>query len=250
MQPKAHTYQTYNYPEIFSQYFFNEEDKATYSCPDYTLIFVFSGELIICNSNRETRVCKGGYIFLRKDINTLLKRQSYGEEFFSSVFMGFSHNFLYQFYRNMKKKNVCKNTGNFPVNIIELPCNPYLESIYISLLPYLHWNIKPMNQIIEIKLMEAVYSLLMTDEKFHSCLFDFMDTDDKSQSELTTYNFIRNINSFSGYDTVHLVRKLQTECICIPNKNTNANIYMEAGYKNIVRFTQIIDNPYGFTAPN
>lgn len=240
MNSKIPVYQTYNYPDIFSEYFFNREGSCIRPCPEYTLVFVFSGELMIINKNAETTICKGEYVFLRKDIDTLLIRKTHNGEPFSSVFMGFSYNFLHEFYHNMKKKDLCENTDFFSANIIKLPCNPYLESIYISLLPFLHWSIRPIQQIVEIKLMEAIFGLLLSDEKFYTCLFKFPDT-----------SYIRNKqNNNTSCLQFTISKQLEANYIRLYHENTAANIYMEAGYKNVARFTRIFNHPHYSTAFN
>lgn len=272
MQHNAHTYQTYSYPEIFSRYFFHGEDNSIRPCPEYTLIFVFSGELTISRQKIQTTLRKGQYIFLRKDNQTHLTRKISGREPLSSVFMGFTHNFLNEFHRNMKKKAIGKNTGSFPANIIQIPCNPYLESMYVSLLPYLHHNIQPIRQIVEIKLMEAIFSLLLTDEKFYTCLFDFPEAEETHNIQHTTDRYLPNhtecnLSEFSCSDLstsyfrnkitnqatclqCKMTKELEAEYIRLHHQNTAVNIYMEAGYKNVARFTRIFDTPYGFTTPN
>lgn len=272
MKSKAHTYPIYNYPEIFSEYFFRNEEGCTRSCPEYVLVFVFSGELVIRDQNRESVIHKGEYVFLRKNLHTLITRKACEEEAFSSVFMGFNHNFLQEFYQNMKKKGRCDMSEKFLSNIIELPCNPYLESIYVSLLPYLHWDIEPIQQIVEIKLMEAVCSLLLTDEKFYACLFDFPETVPPGDIVLATDNYTQSLNKnkFTGFSNCDLSasymedekkeEKLCLQCIMtkmldadyirLHHENIATNIYMEVGYKNVVRFTRIFDKPFDFMPPN
>lgn len=269
MQSEEQTYQIYNYPDIFSEYFFNGESDDIRPCPEYTLIFVFSGKLIITCRNRETMIRKGEYVFLRKDTDMFLKYGAHDDEAFSSVFMGFGYNFLREFYQNMKKKDACEKTKNFPANIIKLPCNPYLESMYISLHPYLYRNIQPIEQIVEIKLTEAVFSLLLTDETFYGYLFDFPNTGNKALTndyaiKKLTYDNSKGF-SYPKLSASHLrnkqtgeisclqctiTKKLKSDFIRLHHENAAINIYMEADYKNDTRFTRIFDRTYDFTMPN
>ena len=166
-------HQRLRYTDIFFTYFFYNQTGSTCMCSEHALAFIFSGELTVCNAGREVTVRKGEYIFLCKDTNTILTRKAYGGEPFRSVFMGFSRSFLYKFYCQMDKNIIPAKTRDFHKSIIELPKKPYIESIYVSLLPYLTWNVKPIRPIMKLKLVEAVLALLLTDERFYTCLFDF-----------------------------------------------------------------------------
>lgn len=252
MQPDAHPYQTYNYSDIFSEYFFHGETGSTYSCPEHALIFIFSGKLIICSGDYEKIISKGGYIFLSKDENTILIRKSCNGEPFSSVFMGFNYNFLSDFHQNMKKKDIPEKTEHFLGNIIELPCTPQMESMYVSLQPYLQWNIRPVNQIVEIKLIEAILSLLLTSNSFYTCLFEF-------PASFEAGNIIINDNCvpdtvceefFATPIACAFSKKLETAYIRLQQENNAANIYMEAYYKNIIRIFHSSGRPYNFTTYN
>lgn len=272
MQPDPQSFTVYNYPDIYSEYIFRNASETVRPCPPYTLIFVFAGELIVSNKEQETTIRKGEYIFLRKDMHTFLKRNSFEGESFSSIFMGFNPDFLREFYRGMKEKDRCGKTGDFAGSIIELPCNPYLESMYISLIPYVHRHFEPMRQIVEIKLMEAVFSLLLTDDKFYSCLFDVKNMRDNNLFTLTVDTHTESEDKgrstpFFDYDLLSsyfrdkqhckissllckIVKKSEANYIRILHNNKGATLYMEAGYSNVTRFTRILAGNYVFRQPN
>ena len=253
MQSENQTYQIYNYTDIFSKYFFNREDNYNRPCPEYALIFVFSGELVVCNGNCEKTISKRGYIFLRKDKDTILNIKSFENEPFSSICMGFSHNFLYKFYQSIKKKEGVKFTENFPLKVIELPRTPYLESMYVSLLPYLSRNVKPMEQIVEIKLMEAVFSLLLTDERFYPYLFDFSEHSQEENIAVFDDSVIQDLCAFSGqlqHLQCLLFKKLETAYVRMQHESKATNIYMEVGYKNVTHLIKSFQKPYDYTPPN
>ncbi len=216
--------------DIFYKYFFDEEEGCLYTCPEHVLVFVFSGELeISCGSLKKT-VRKGECIFLRKDVSTMLVRKLSENEPFGSIFMGFSHNFLCKFHHRMNKKNIPPKTGKFRKNIIELPHNPYMESIYISLMPYYQMNKQPLQQVMELKMMEAVFGLLLTDERFYSCLFGFLK---HSKPGYPCQE------SFAGQYIVS--QKLETAYISRQQENNMKEIYIEVGYRNVARFIKLIN---------
>ena len=56
---------------------------------------------------------------------------------------------------------------------IVLPQSPALQSLFLSLFPYTDANVKPNDEIVHLKMQEAVYCLLDTDVRFYPTLFDF-----------------------------------------------------------------------------
>jgi len=255
MEPDNNQYQIYSYPDIFFKYFFQEDIGCTRICPEHVLIFIFSGELIVNCGKRKVTVGKGEYIFLKKNINLMLTRKSCKGESFHSVFMGFSRSFLSEFYRNMDKKNIPGKAAKFKKCIIELPKKPHIESLYISLLPYLKWNVKPIWQIMEIKLMEAVFGLLITDKKFYSCLFDLHSIKKQNIYNFTVYSFPPFYKKFM--QTTQLIsrqwiitKETETTYIKMQQEGEATDIYMEISYKDIVHFRKDCKNPYRFSPLN
>ena len=231
MEPKKLESKTYNYQEIFSDYFFKEDTPCKRMCPDHVLIFVYSGELVV--RSREEKVCvhQGGYIFLCRDSNIILEKKSFANELFQSIFMGFSQSFLNEFYRNLNKKIIQKNRDRFNKNIIEISKNPYIESLYISMNTYFKWGTTPVKEVLEIKLTEAVYCLLSIDKRFFSCLF----TPIKKKKDIL---YLQDCT---------ITKCLQTAYLKIQNGDKTTNIYMEVAYSNVRSIIRIYDNSYRFS---
>jgi len=229
----------YNYHKIFSEYFFHEDVAGKHICPDHVLILVYSGELIIRSGSQEVSVTKGEYIFLCHDVNIILEKKSFNGQPFKSTFMGFSRSFLNEFYHNLNKKKIPKNTGNFNKNIVEIAKNPYIESLYISMQPYFQWNTDPIKKVLEIKLTEAVYCLLGIDKRFFSCLFGAHTKD----ATLCTSEYIL-------YPHCTSTKCLETAYLKLQDGDKTTDIYMEVGYKNIRDIIKVYDNQYGFSLLN
>lgn len=222
---------TYNYPDIFSDYFFRKETKCKQKCPDHVLILVYSGELIVRLGENEVRIKKGEYVFLCHDINIILERKSVDGQSFKSTFMGFSSSFLNEFYRNLNKKKVPQNIGSFNNSIIEISKNPFIDSLYLSMKPYFYWNAEPIKRVLEIKLTEAVYSLLAADKRFFSCLFD------ASQNIAKEYEFF--------LCPQHCIT---TKCLEIAylklQDGDRITDYMEVAYTNVRSIIRVYDDRY------
>ncbi|MCC8146340.1 MAG: hypothetical protein LIO93_07895, partial [Bacteroidales bacterium] len=254
MKPDNREYPIYNYSDIFSKYFFQKDTDNLRNCPEHVLIFVFSGELTVYYHDLTVTVGKGEYIFLRKDVNTLLVRKSLKNEPFRSVFMGLSISFLREFYRNMNKNKMPETNEKFQKNVIELTKNPYLDSIYISMLPYLKDNLKPMQPILEIKMMEAVLGLLLLDERFYPCLFDCCKLWKDDIMKFLNQNYTSMVrlgeNEGASHSLWIISKKLETAYTKMQQGEKVADIYIEVSYKDVVRFIKAFERQYGFSPLN
>jgi len=241
MEPDKFRDKTYNYPEIFSEYFFDEDISGKHICPDHVLILVYSGELVVRTAQQEVCVRQGGYIFLCHDINIRLEKKSFNGQPFRSTFMGFSLSFLNEFYSNLNKKKIPKNAGSFKGNIIEISKNPYIESLYISMQHYFQWNAEPIKEVLEIKLTEAVYCLLGIDKRFFLCLFDAIQKT-KDNNRCTSEDLL--------YPCCITTKCLETAYLKLQDGDKTTDIYMEVVYKNIRNIIRVYDNQYGFSLLN
>ena len=138
------------------------------------MLFVYSGELTVSYEDEHVSLQKGEYLFVKKDITVNISKSDSEEEKFCTVFFSFEKMFLLDFYKNLDIKYIHTSLAKPEKNIIKLPYNPYLQSIYISIGSYLEYGVKPTSDIINIKMQESVYALMLTDIRFFSCLFDFV----------------------------------------------------------------------------
>lgn len=230
MKPVTIQYPIYTYSEIFSGYFFQGKTEGAGTSPPHVLVFVISGELTVHCKCGTTNVAKGEYIFLRRDTDTVLERKPSGDEPFRSVFMGFDRTFLKKLYPAIAKKTISTKSGDFADNVIPLPKKPYLESLYVSMLPYLQWNVSPMKQVLEIKLMEAVHSLILTDERFYSCLFDF------SETEIEEYKVDFTSCDTSQARSCYMTEEMNSSYIMMKDRGEVTDVYLDVTYRNVVRF--------------
>lgn len=230
MTPDTIQYPIYTYSEIFSGYFFQGKTKGAGTCPDHVLVFVISGELTVRCQCGTTTIAKGEYIFLRKDTDTVLERKASVSEPFRSVFMGFNHTFLKKLYPEVAKKKTMLDSGDFADNVIPLPKKPYLESLYVSMLPYLQSDVSPIKQVLEIKLMEAVYSLILTDNRFYSCLFDFSHAEKiECEVQYTSYNA-------SQMQSFYMTQEMDSSYIIKQDRGEVTDVYLDVTYRNVARF--------------
>jgi len=138
------------------------------------IFFVYSGELIISYNDEAICVKKGEYAFVKRGIVADINKRDIENEKFSGAYIGFDKIFLWWFYRKIYNPALSISNDKFEQSIIKLPYTPYMHSLYISLETYREYGRKPERDILCLKLQEGIYSLTMTDNRFYSCLFDFI----------------------------------------------------------------------------
>jgi len=176
MDTQDHISSSDDCPDIYFDYIYNPADNTIQdikvSCP--VIFFMYSGTLTIKYKGRKISVKKGECVFFQAGTMATLHTKNYNNESFSGIYMGFNESFLSDFYINFhNKKAVPKNDG-FSADIIKIPCTPYMQSLYISMIPYLERKTKPEKNILELKRMECIYCMLTSDPRFYTSLFDFI----------------------------------------------------------------------------
>ncbi|MDR2037839.1 MAG: hypothetical protein LBQ60_07945 [Bacteroidales bacterium] len=165
----------FNYSDLFLNSFFSIGSGYLHNSTEHLIIFIYSGELVILESGQEISVKSGESVFIRKDMPVKLYKKNDQEEMFQGIIMGFSRPFLSECYKNVRKKQILSYGGKLECGIVRLPKTPYIQSLHVSMIPYFQWGVKPSGKILELKLREGIYCLLLLDNRFFTCLFDFMN---------------------------------------------------------------------------
>lgn len=232
MKSDSQKTQTYSYTELYWKYFFHQQNRDIGTCPEYTLIFVFSGELTVRYGSDKTSLRRGEYIFLRQDSRTILLKSSFNDEVFSGAFLGFHRSFLCEFHRLFSQLDTFPYEDRFGKSIVEITRNPYMDSMYVSLLPYFGWESQPSEEVLEIKLTEAVLSLLQTDLNFYNYLFGFPTHQDGSKhiKLCNIQNEIKHLCRFN-LSGANPSGKMEAQYIKKEKAGKTSDIYFEVSYR-------------------
>ena len=258
----------FNYYDIFFSYYFNNERSCVQMITDHMLVYVYSGEIVLEEENKNITVNKGECVFLRRDNRVSMTKQPKGEEQFQGIFMIFKRNFLRNFYQSMDKKELPFEAEKHKPSVIKLPKAADIESLFQSMMPYFDSEKEPGKEMMQLKLQEGVYSLLNIDNRFYPALFDFaepwkIDILDYMEEN---YMFDLSVEAIAGFTGRSLaafkrdfkkisplppqkwliVKRLKVAHDKIRNESKKvSDVYLEVGFKNLSHFSSAYKKQYG-----
>ncbi|MFN8256242.1 MAG: AraC family transcriptional regulator [Bacteroidales bacterium] len=258
----------FNYLDVFFSYYFNDETRCHKMIENHTLVYVYAGELLVEENDRYTKIQSGQCVFVRKDNRVTMYKKPKGGEQFKAIFMVLTRNFLREFYQNLDKKDLPAESKRFKHSLVKLPESPDIESLFYSMTPYFDSTVKPGDQLMKLKMHEAVYSLLNIDKDFFSCLFDFtepwkidildfLDNNymyDLSMGDIANYTgrslatFKRDFKKISDVSPQKwlIEKRLKIAHLKIKNdKKKISDVYLEVGFKNLSHFSTAYKKQFG-----
>lgn len=263
-----------NYSNIVFSCLAKNETMCYQRGNSHSLICVYSGEVAIGLDGREICVASAGsVIFVRRDHRiTFLKRPANGEQY-KSISMVFDRDFLRHYYKTLDSKFISQNSEPFDSIVTKLPATPNIESLFASMLPYFDTKVEPLEEVMNLRLQEAILTLLKTNNRFFSTLFDFTDPWKIDIIDFLDKNYmyelsIEEIASFTGRSLATFKRdfkkisnltpqkwiikkRLETAFEKLTKENREiSEVYMDVGFKNRSHFTTLFKKHYGYTPAN
>lgn len=260
----------FNYKDIIYSCFLPEEYLSENSLPHHALIFVYSGEMVIKDKDREYKIQSGEYVFLKKDHKVKIRKHTIDGNPYKAISIRFDRKFLRDHFRTLDKKRMPKNAERFREAVIKIEKSPYIDSLFVSLFPFTDRGITPAEDFVKMKMNEALSCLLNIDDKFYPTLFDFNEPwkidlmqfmeqnylQDLSIEELPLYtgrslaSFKRDFAELSDIPPQKWLIKKRLEkafSILKEGKKKINDLYVEVGFKNRSHFVTAFKNQYGFS---
>ena len=166
---------TISYSGIFLSCFSDYSEKCIHATPEHVLVYLYSGEQIIEDRNNKIKLKAGDCAFIRRDHRLKMYKNSKGEELYKGISLTFNRTVLRDFYSKMNKSEIPKEIKISDKTVFKLEPNPAIESLFQSLVPYFDSNVKPIEGITQLKVLEGIYALLNNNEKLYPILFDFAE---------------------------------------------------------------------------
>ena len=260
--------QVYNYWNVVYSCFVPHEMLSEYRMPVHVLIYVYSGEMVVDDNGRTLKVDEGNYVFIKRDHQVKILKHTAGDAPYKAISLRFERNFLRSFFSALDKTKLPKDARRIREAALLLPQTPALQSLFLSLFPYTDANVKPKDEIINLKMQEALYCLLDTDERFYPTLFDFNESwkidllpfmEENYMQDMTLEDFAtytgRSLATFKrDFAKVNdlspekwLIRKrLDKAYELLSNGNAKpSDVYMTVGFKNRSHFFNAFKRQFG-----
>lgn len=272
MEKKNEEYITFSYSDIVFSYYFSDESKCSKMVREHFLVYVYSGKYILDEGKekRRTVVGPGECVFLRRDNQITMYKQPVGEEPFRGIFMTLKRPFLRDLYQKIDRKYLPLDARKHEHSIVKLPETPDITGLFQSMTHYFDSSIKPSDDIMNLKLLEGVYSLLNIDKGFFPTLFDFTAPwkidildylnenfmYDLSMEEIASFTgrslstFKRDFKKISDLPPEKWLvqRRLQKAEEMLKDENKSVtDVYIEVGFKNFSHFSTAFKKQYGVT---
>ena len=265
---KKGTHTVFNYSDVFFSYHFSDERRCSSMAKEHYLIYVYSGEYIIDEGKKRTVARAGECVFIRRDNRVNMIKQSLGEEPFRGIFMFFKRSFLREILHKFEKKELPEHADKLKSSVLKLPNTPDITGLFQSMVPYFDSSVKPTEEMMNLKLLEGVYSLLNIDRRFYPALFDFTEPwkidildflnqnymYDLSMEEIASFTgrslstFKRDFAKISDLSPQKwlIQRRLKAAHEMLRNEGKKvSDVYVEVGFKNLSHFSAAFKKQFG-----
>ncbi len=258
----------FNYNDVFFSFCYDDAEACTHRSREYALNYVYSGEMVLDNGRERIRVGKGECVFIPRDHHiTMYKRPCEGERY-CGIFMMFTRRFLREMYGKSEFRTVSAATPKLAAEVAKLPKTVELASLFASMTPYFDPEVKPKEDLMNLKLQEGLLALLHIDERFAPTLFDFNEPwkidimefmnenymYEFSMEELAHYTgrslatFKRDFKKISDLPPEKWLIRKRLEAAYAMMKNGGkkvVDVYAEVGFKNPSHFSTAFKKQYG-----
>lgn len=267
MEPND-TLNTISYSGIFFSCYTDFSAKCFHAAPEHVLVYVYSGELVVEDRNKKVKIKPGQCVFIRRNHQLTLYKNSKGKENYKGIALTFNRNVLREFYGKLNKADLPKEITVSDKNVFPVEQKADITSLFQSLNPYFNENVKPSEQVVQLKLLEGIYALLNNAEVFYPLLFDFTQPwkidvleflndhymDDLTIEEIAIYTgrslatFKRDFKKVSNLTPQKwlIQKRLETAYTRLKEDGGRVqDVYIEVGFKNPSHFSTAFKKQYG-----
>ena len=261
----------YNYMDIFFCCYVEDDKLCEDMVDEHMLVYICSGEMTLVSKEKRYHLKKGDSFFLKRNhMLRKIKQPSKNGEPFKGLFLQLKMPFL--------KAMIAENKITIPLvaspsvtksNHIMLEKHPFLSGLFTSLEQYFAAQQYPSKELMEIKLKEAIYTLLQIKPELGSVLFDFAEPWKIDLADFMNRNFkfdlsIEQFAHFTGrslstfkkdfYTIFHntpsrwLIKKRLEEAKKLIDSTGKkpTDVYLEVGFKNLSHFSTAFKKEFGF----
>ena len=169
-------YSRINYSGVVLSRVDREDVREPVHIKEHTLLYVRSGKAEVVFEGKRTPLAAGDCVFLRKDHRVVVEAWAPedGGVPFRSIALFFCRKFLVSYYRTLSREALPLDARPMTDAVLKIPAGPELESLFLSLTPYLDSADALPQETAFQKRREGLRCVLATDRDFYASLFDFV----------------------------------------------------------------------------
>ncbi|WP_316848882.1 AraC family transcriptional regulator [Pedobacter agri] len=251
--------------------YFSDQDTVYHNKSEFHFImYVMSGKMTVTDHGKEYVVQKGESVFVKRDHRISFTKSLNGEEPYKSVTLKLSRNKLRQYFQDLNLDNKMESSRPLATSVKLIKKSTYLDSLFLSLLPFFETDTKPRLDFVDQKMNEGIAELLSISDSFYPTLFDFaepwkidiidfLDENymyDLTMDEIASYTgrslatFKRDFAKVSDVTPQKWLinKRLEIAYDLIKRSGTKVNeVYNSVGFKNRSHFSLAFKRQYGFS---
>ena len=163
-----------NYSGVVFSRVDREDVRGPQHLKEPTLLYIRSGRAEVVCDGRRTPLLAGDCVFLRKDHRLVVDAWAPEDgQPFQSVALFFCRHFLHSYYRGLSRRELPLDARRNEEPVLKIPSGPELESLFLSLTPYLDSAESLPEEVAWLKRLEGLRCVLAADRNFYASLFDF-----------------------------------------------------------------------------
>ena len=239
---------------------------------EHMLVYLCSGELDLIAPDKKYHLKKGDSFFIKRNhLVRKIKQPSKNGEPFKGLFLQLKMPFLK---RMLHEHNFTVPLVSNPVTAkstyVMLEKHPFLNGLFYSLEQYFDAQQYPSKELMEVKLQEAVFTLLQLRPDLGQVLFDFAEPWKINLEDFMNKNYKcdLSVEDFAHYtgrslstfkkdfaEIFHntpsrwIVKRRLEEAKCLMEKlgKKPTDVYLEVGFKNLSHFSTAFKREFGIS---
>ncbi len=264
------------------EYIIREFQDTLYSClmpyarqfeyrmPHHAIIYVRTGSLMVEQGGNITEVKAGNYVFVKRNCTAKITKLSDGDTPYRGINLTLHRPQLKEYFGRLNKERVPKDIKPISEAATILPKTIEMDSLFASFVAYVDNNHELSEELLKMRVTEAIMALLSISPEFYPTLFDFNETwkidimdfmeenftEDLTMEEFASYTgrslatFKRDFAKISDVTPQKwlIERRLKkAQEMLSTGKATSADVYYLVGFKNRSHFSVAFKKRFGIS---
>lgn len=246
------------------------EKQFEYRMPNHSIIYVRSGELTVEQKGVEVTVDAGNYVFVKRNCTARITKKSKGAEPYRGINLTLRRPILKEVYGKMRVEQQKIDYKTLAEAATILPKTVELQSLFDSFLAYVDNNREPSEEVLAMRVSEAVMALLAISPEFYPTLFDFNEAwkidilgfmeenfkEDMTMEEFASYTgrslstFKRDFAKISDLTPQQWLIEHRLDCahqMLVTGKAGASEVFYLVGFKNRSHFSTVFKKRFGIS---